>query len=593
MQFSFEDMDRDTNRFASPWLLFGATGILALVVTIMAFLNIHRHEIDLTRIMVQKGAGLIRAFEAGTRTGMRGHFGSGVRLQSLLTETAKLEDVHFLAITDATGLVLAHSNQDMIGTRLFSPETMKTLDPTPEEKWKLSTDDTGKKSFTVYRTFLKGQGEWRGRGGGEGGGGKHRGMPRFLCPGTCPSDEAAKLYDDKLVIFVGLDDTPYADARDADIHGTILNAVILFIIGLAGVGILYLGQRIRASRQKLKQSRIFASEVISSLPVGLVVTDRQNNVTYVNDVAMRLFALPSDIQPGKPASEVMPAELHRFFDQDTSEKIAGRHITIHPSNESALPLSVGVSTIAAEAGDIAGRLFVFEDLSELERLQNEVRRKEKLAAVGSLAAGVAHEIRNPLSSIKGFAIHLGNRFQEGSDDKNIAKVMVGEVDRVNRVITQLLDFTRPTDVNPREVDPIPIVERVAHLVEHDARDADIELTISTSHAPHVAHLDPDRFSQALLNVCLNAIQAMTEGGKLNIAAITEDGMFVVRITDNGPGVAETDLAQIFDPYFTTKPSGTGLGLSIVQKIMEAHGGDVTISSLPGQETTVSLRFPRA
>ncbi len=586
MKFTFEDMDHDTSRLTSPWLLFGATVILAIVVGIMAFLNIHRHEIDLTRIMVQKGAGLIRAFEAGARTGMRGHLGPGVRLQSLLTETAKLEDVHFLAITDTTGLVLAHSNPKMIGTRLFSPEIMRTLDPTRTEKWKLSADGTDRESFTVYRDFLGGLGPWRGRG-------KHHGMPQFLCPGSCSEEQAEAQYTNKFVIFVGLDDTPYVDARDADIHGTVINAVILFIIGLAGVAMLYLGQRIRASRKKLKQSRIFASEVVSSLPVGLVVTDRQNNVTYVNDVAMRLFSLPEELEPGQPAADVLPTELHPFFDANDQSKIAGHHINVHLPDGTRLPLSVGVSIIAAEAGDIAGRLFVFEDLSELARLQSEIRRKEKLAAVGNLAAGVAHEIRNPLSSIKGFAIHLGNRFADGSNDKNIADVMVGEVDRVNRVITQLLDFTRPTDVNLQDMNPAPIVERVAQLVEHDARDAGITMTLDIDKVEHIARVDPDRFSQALLNVCLNAIQAMTDGGSLNISTQMEDQSFVVRITDTGPGISESDLARIFDPYFTTKPSGTGLGLSIVQKIMEAHGGDVTIASSLGHETVVSLWLPLA
>ena len=233
---------------------------------------------------------------------------------------------------------------------------------------------------------------------------------------------------------------------------------------------------------------------------------------------------------------------------------------------------------------------------EIRRLEEEIRRKEKLAAVGTLAAGVAHEIRNPLSSIKGYATYFGMRFPEGSEDRKAAGVMVREVERLNRVISELIGLSRPSDVRPVAA---PLEDSVAHVLRLIAQDAEkrgVRLVNSLPAALPPARMDPDRLGQALLNICLNALDAMPNGGTLTLGCTVEKQHLVLSITDTGQGIAPENLNHIFDPYFTTKGHGTGLGLATVHKIVEALEGEVYVQSrqatadAPGR-TTFFIRLP--
>lgn len=227
-------------------------------------------------------------------------------------------------------------------------------------------------------------------------------------------------------------------------------------------------------------------------------------------------------------------------------------------------------------------------LEKNRRLEAEVRRREKLAAVGDLAAGVAHELRNPLSSIKGYASYLGGRFPEGSEDREAARVMVQEVDRLNRVISDLIGVSRPTDIHPRNVDMAGLADNTLRLLAQDAAQRGVALV---REGEAEAWLDPDRFRQALLNVCLNAVEAMKDGGTLRLSLKTQGNFVSLEVRDNGPGIPQDILSRIFDPYFTTKSQGTGLGLAMVLKVTEAHGGSVRITSeTEGPERGATVRF---
>lgn len=215
-----------------------------------------------------------------------------------------------------------------------------------------------------------------------------------------------------------------------------------------------------------------------------------------------------------------------------------------------------------------------------------------MAALGGLAAGVAHEIRNPLSSIKGLASFFASQFAENSDAKTAAGVMIQEVERLNRAVSELLDLARPTDIKSRTTDVKPLLDRSIQLVQADAanRQVRIDLEIADNVCP--VDIDPDRISQCLLNLYLNAIEAMKNGGVLSVQCRKEtDRTLVIAVGDTGAGIAPADLGKIFDPYFTTKGNGTGLGLAIVQKIVEAHHGYVRAESRPGKGTCMTIELP--
>jgi len=198
-----------------------------------------------------------------------------------------------------------------------------------------------------------------------------------------------------------------------------------------------------------------------------------------------------------------------------------------------------------------------------------------------------------LSSIKGFATYFKERYREAPEDLQIAELMIGEVERVDRVIGQLLDFARPVRIRTQVVSVPALLGDSVKLFEARAAEQDIQIRLAVDEGLCQADLDEDRIRQVLLNLYLNAADAMGRGGVIVVTAgpVEGRGGIQIRVADTGAGIAEADQAHVFDPYFTTKPSGTGLGLAIVHNIMEAHGGEIRIESQPGRGTTVVLFFP--
>jgi len=212
--------------------------------------------------------------------------------------------------------------------------------------------------------------------------------------------------------------------------------------------------------------------------------------------------------------------------------------------------------------------------------------------MGGLAAGVAHEVRNPLSSIKALATFFAGQFEEGSEAQEAAKVMVQEVDRLNRVITELLEFSRPTDLKRQSSDIGLLISRSIQLIQQDAANKNIDFEVKTEDDICHPWIDPDRLTQCLLNLYLNAIQAMENGGTLKvICTMDKTENLEISISDTGRGISPHQIKKIFDPYFTTKNKGTGLGLAIVHKIIEAHGGQIEVNSAIDEGTSISIRIP--
>jgi two-component system, NtrC family, sensor histidine kinase HydH len=222
-----------------------------------------------------------------------------------------------------------------------------------------------------------------------------------------------------------------------------------------------------------------------------------------------------------------------------------------------------------------------------------MRENERLAAVGRMAGGVAHEVRNPLSSIKGLALLLKNRFPLGSKEQDTADLLIQETERMNRTITEMLSFTRPTALHLDQVDLAALLQRSLHLIKAEAADNRIETVMHVDEEIVPVYGDVDRLQQVMMNVLLNAMQAMEKGGTLTVAiANSENGADVeLRITDTGVGIEPELLSQVFYPYFTAKQGGTGIGLAISQKIIVDHGGSIDMESEPGKGTTVIIRLP--
>lgn len=586
--------------YVSPWIIIGSAVILLAVLAAMAVNSYNRENRYMANILLEKGSALIKSFEAGTRTGMMAMGWGERQVQFLMEEIADQADVLYIAVTDTHGKIRAHSNPERIGTQFHSPAADDPPDAEQAANWRLTDTPEGIPAFEVYRIFNPYAGR-RGDGRGAGRmqhmrGGRH--MMGMMGPRDGENGEggwcAPSAFEEQTnLIFIGFDRSPFIEARRQDFRNTAVISSVVVVLGFAGFTSMLIARRYRSTRRRLQDTSAMADEVVSGLPAGLIVTDHHGVILLANPAALSITAMTEADLVGRPAADVLPENLAgQVSSGDSHERVTEKEIECTFSGKGVVPLSVSSAAIVNEDGIWVGSLVIFRDLTEIMGLRREMQRKEKLAAIGELAAGVAHEIRNPLSSVKGMATYFKNRFENDTEAAEAAKVMVEETDRLNRVINELLEFARPSQIHARPADINEVLEHSVRLTGRDAESRGIGITVRKGKDLPEALIDADRFLQCLLNLYGNAIQAMEEGGEIQVESKrSEEGGIRVRIADTGSGIRQEDLVRIFDPYFTTKPSGTGLGLAIVHKIVEDHGGRITVHSTPDKGTEFLIDLP--
>ncbi|MDP3286277.1 MAG: ATP-binding protein, partial [Desulfobacterales bacterium] len=550
-----------------PWVFIGAVLVLFPIFAFMTMQSIHRNSLQNTRLLIEKGAALIRSFEAGTRTGMSGNFMGSFHLQRLLSETATQPDITYLLVTDAEGTIVAHNHPDHVGQIYETGLDLKEISAAKEVQWRVVTGSDDIKIFEVYRNFAPVSGMRRG------------GMMRRWFNPECNIENPKQ---EDLIIFVGLDMSAVEEARIADMKHSVVMGIVLLLIGFAGVVLLFMAQSYRSAKASLSRIKAFSDHLVEKMPIGLIAVDKNKRIALSNNTAGSILSIsPPDIS-GKGAEEILPSVLWKLVSGLKDEiGVIETEIDCILKDGKTVPLEVSATELKDEKGDSLGYVILFKDLSEVRSLRREVARSQRLASLGSLAAGVAHEIRNPLSSIKGFAVYFRER-QEKEEEKKIAGIMIQEVDRLNRVVSQLVELARPVSVSKKPVSLRAVIENSLKLLERDASEKKIEIkTIFSPEEIEIA-IDADRINQVLLNLYLNAIESMENGGRLIVSLSEGEEGAIIKVSDTGSGVGEKNLPHVFDPYFTTKTTGTGLGLAIVHNIIEAHDGKITVESRPGE-----------
>lgn len=391
-------------------------------------------------------------------------------------------------------------------------------------------------------------------------------------------------------IIIGTYMTPLEEARRQDIHHAILMGVILLILGSGAFYFIFVVQNYYLINRTLSEMKSYTEQVVESMASGLITVDMAGNIVSTNKKAVDLLKLNKKAFR-EPFISVISSEyldLNRVILY--GEEIIEKEIDFQRGKE-LIPLSLSATPLKDQEGESIGAVIIIRDLSEIRELQEKVRRAERLASLGRLASGVAHEIRNPLSSIKGFAQYFREKFDEGSEDKSYAEIIIKEVERLNRVITQLLDFARSKELNIQPYKISSIIEHTLKLIQGEFKKRGINLKTSLLNYP--IEVDWDQITQALLNMFLNSIESMNSGGELNIKTILkpEKRGVEIWISDTGVGISRENLTKIFDPFFSTKKGGTGLGLAITAKIIEAHKGEIIVESEEGRGTTFKIFLP--
>jgi len=553
----------------SPWVILGTLIILAPMLTIMTIQGVDRQKSFVSELLREKGFAMIRAFEAGTRTGL-GTVWSPFQLQKFLIESSvQSADIDYMVITDLDGTIIADSDPSVIGEKYGLNLPLKKIAGENAPGWRQFVRSDGADTFEVYKALSS---------------------ENIVIPGRHMSGDRKT---PAVILFIGLDTGPLAETRNADVRHTIWMGIFLFFLGFSGIISLILAQAYRSSESSLARMKVLSGTIIDKMPMGLLLLDSQKNLTAINRAGENLLAIkPTDFL-GKPVMNRLPIPWQDLIiELDRTGVSAEKEMDCVIEPGKTISLDMVATTLYQEQGDFIGYLFLFRDMTEMIHLRKEMARNQRLASLGSLAAGIAHEIRNPLSSIKGFATYFKEKYRDKPEDGEIADILIEEVERLNRVIGQLLDFARPMTMNRQQRSLRALVDHTLKMIENQARTKAIRIEKDLKGGNPFASIDEDRMAQVLLNLYLNAFDAMTPGGTLKLSLSSPGkGMAQISISDTGRGIRKQDLPHVYDPYFTTKPSGTGLGLAIVHRIIEAHDGRIGITSEEGKGTTVTILLP--
>jgi PAS domain S-box-containing protein len=339
--------------------------------------------------------------------------------------------------------------------------------------------------------------------------------------------------------------------------------------------------------------------ILQSAMDAIITIDDWQNVVLFNEAAEKMF--------GCPAAEAIGRPIDRFIPQRFRAAHAGHVKTFERSGATSRKMgSLGAITglraigeeFPAEASiskiDVEGRKYftvILRDISERKRTEELLRQTERLAEVGTLASGMAHEIGTPMNVILGRAEQLMRKTDDEPTRKGLATI-VSQVERITKIMNQLLTFARRKASEPRQVNIGQVAEDCLEVLQERIRRAHVtvETDFETALHPVLVHADPDQMSQVLLNLFINAIQAMPAGGTLRIGIVRKDRHVQIVVADTGQGIPPEDLPKIFTPFFTTKEigQGTGLGLTVVHGIVQEHGGSISVESVPGRGTTFTI-----
>jgi two-component system, NtrC family, sensor histidine kinase PilS len=358
----------------------------------------------------------------------------------------------------------------------------------------------------------------------------------------------------------------------------------------------YLGVQLAQREVGLQHLQRFHEYIVQSVGSGLVTTDLSWRFTSINRAGSEITGYTLDSLRGKRWWDVFDSPQIQFYYEDPLRIVATQRFDIHTTHRDGHELLIGLtlSLLRDARGEVSGTLGIFQDLTQVHRLEEEMRRNEHLAGLAEMAAGIAHEIRNPLASLSGVMQVLRSELAPKGEHRKLMDIALREMDRLDTIIAAFLTSTRPVEVHLGRCDLAAILEETVKLLyNHADYRPSITVRLQVGEPTLWVWADADQLRQVMWNLLLNAVQAMPAGGVLSVQAAHRpaEGGIEVKIHDTGKGIKPEHLRQIFTPFFTTRHGGSGLGLSIVHRIIEAHHGRILVESREGQGTQVTLSLP--
>ncbi len=369
-----------------------------------------------------------------------------------------------------------------------------------------------------------------------------------------------------------------------------------------------LEQRVFELDVELEEERKCLNNILQSLPVGVVVLNLNGKVTNLNKYAMQMTGMGLKEAVGKSVREIVTLSSWHFLDNHSSDAYVGDiglEVDMNRQNEDDLTVLASASFLKDRNSEISGRLVIFQDITELKRLEEQAERNRRLASMGEMAAGIAHEMRNPLGSMELFSSMLRDdltrlaeahpEVDEGRELLKLSEHISSGIKTLSSVLTNMLVFATQPKPQFKMVLISDLLNESLKLLSPMVEASFVEVELKSDVCGVTILADEELLGQVFLNVIINALQAMKEqkSGKLTIDISLVGNRFVeISFSDTGIGIPQSVVEKIFAPFFTTKAKGAGLGLSIVNNLMEAHGGAIEVDGNVGQGATIKLRFPQ-
>ncbi len=379
----------------------------------------------------------------------------------------------------------------------------------------------------------------------------------------------------------------------------IFNYSIIMALVLFGIYVIFKLQETYIVKKTLNEMKIYTSKLLETMDNAVISVDNNGIIKTFNFKSEEIFGKKRKEVLNKNCQEVLNLNVEGecIFKKCLLErKNIDQEIILEEKGLKKKILEVNTSFLTGEVGDITGMVAVIRDITEIKNLNEEVARHKRLAALGKLSAGIAHEIRNPLSSIRGLAQFVYNSFSKTDERKEDLNTIIQEVDRLNKLVVQVLDYAKLKELNLTSFSLNNLVNKIVILFKQEIKNKQIIFYLELSSDISLIEADKDQIRQILMNVVINAIQAIPEKGKIKIKTekdlLRGEPAVKLVIEDNGIGIAEKDLNQIFDPFFSTKEQGSGLGLSIVYKLVEGHQGEIKVESKEGEGTKFIIFLPQ-
>jgi len=354
------------------------------------------------------------------------------------------------------------------------------------------------------------------------------------------------------------------------------------------------GVELEEKSEELKDLQAFNEDIIESMRGGLLTTDLQGRIHVLNRAGSEIAGRASTLLRGENVAGVFPGFWPVECDAQGNPVALRKEVEFRSQDKTVRYLGVSISPLRTGQNHTVGYVFNFQDLTELKRLEREVATKERMAALGRLSAGIAHEIRQPLTAMTGALKELARFAPLEEDDKQLVRIVTRESQRLNKIITDFLDYSRDKSYSFSQLEIAPLIEETLVLLERDAgAKGKYQIERKFSARDLCVLVDRDAIKQVFWNLCNNALRAMPEGGILSVGLDRNADWVRICIKDTGVGLDPGVAAQIFEPFQSGFTGGTGLGLAIVYRILQAHGGRIRVEAQRGQGAEFIVELPRS